>query len=306
MKLKNEVIISVLLFLNTQINAQENFKLAGIASALYPKTTFKDNALTQEYSITEHAAFINLPYRFKNKKTVIINNFGFALVDIKGENVPTLSSNQHKEILYALTYGVSLIHKLNEKWNLMVNLKPALASDFEKNISADDFLFQGGLIAVKKVNQHFKIGGGITSNMRFGKPTLMPVISVNYQKGKHSIKAALPFQSNYKFSIDKKEKLKIGLKHNVNGAEFNVSRSKIANTNNHPINKIRYSRINFGATVNYNLTKFVRFELFGGYSARNQYHLIDTSNNLYDFDMTGCSFMQFGIAIATPQKRKHK
>jgi hypothetical protein len=306
MKFKNALVFIFLLFLSEQVNAQENFKLAGIASALYPKTTFKDNTFTQEYSIIEHAAFINLPYRFKNKKTVLINNFRFSWVDIEGENIPTLGSSQNKEDLYALTYGLSLIHKLNEKWVLVVNLKPTWASDFEEKLSADDFIFQGGLIATKKVNQNFNIGGGIISNMRFGKPTVLPVVSIKYKKGKHHIKALLPFQSSYQFSIDKKEKLKIGLKHNVKGAEFNVSTSNVANPSKFQINKIRYSRINVGATVNYNITKFVRFELYGGYSTMGKYNLIDKSDNLYEFDMTGGSFIQFGIGIATPQNKKPK
>ena len=55
---------------------------------------------------------------------------------------------------------MTLAHKWNEKWTLLANLKPTVASDFEQKLSSDDLIFQGAIIATRKINDKFKIGAG--------------------------------------------------------------------------------------------------------------------------------------------------
>ena len=76
------------------------------------------------------------------------------------------------------------MHQWNEKWNLAVNLTPTLSSDFEAKLSTDDFIFQGAVIATKKISSTFKIGGGLAYSARFGSPQLIPLVNLHYKNNK--------------------------------------------------------------------------------------------------------------------------
>jgi hypothetical protein len=304
-RLKNKflfLIFCALFSITNQINAQ-NFELAGIGSVTYPKSGLKSNDNPAEFSFQEYGAFINIPYKLKNEKTVIVNGLGYGRVESKGFDLPYLNYNTKRNNLNAIYYQLVFAHKLNTDWRLIIGLRPTLASDFKKNLGFQDLVFQGMGFALKQVNADFSIGGGVAYTMRFGKPFAVPVLPINYKKGKHEITAILPVKSSYKYYPGKKEKLSIGIKHFINGALFNISTSDMELQDSPELEKISYSRFNLGVAINYDITKSLRFEIFGGTSARRQYHLIDVSNNTHKFDLKNTPFFQFGIVLL-PQKKK--
>lgn len=295
------VLIISVIFMAT-LNAQD-FEFAGIGSVTYPKSGLKSNDNPAEFSFQEYGAFINMPYKLKNEKTIIINGLGYGREEIKGSDLPYLNYNMNRENLNAIYYQLVFAHRLNTDWRLIVGLKPTLASDFKKNLSFQDLVFQGMGFALKQVNERFSIGGGVAYTMRFGKPFAVPVLPINYKKGKHDITAMLPVKSSYKYYLGKKEKLSIGIKHVINGAQFSISNSDMDLQDVPEIDKISYSRFNLGAAINYDITQSLRFEIYGGTSARRQYHLIDVLSNTHKFDLNNTPFLQFGVVLL-PQKKK--
>lgn len=281
----------------------QDIEIAGISSVFYPNTGLKGSDNSAEVSFQEYGAFINIPYKFKNKKTVLVNGLGYGWIESSSSGLSFLETGKNKEQLQAIYYQLMFAHQLNNSWRLLINLRPTLASDFEHSLSADDFVLQGIGFALKKVNEHFSIGGGIAYTMRFGKPFAVPVLPLNYKKGKHNISALLPIKLTYKYSLDNKEKLSVGLKHIVNGAQFNIATPKIEKYHIPEIDKISYTRANIGATINYNITKFVQLELYGGASVRRQYNLLDKSNKTHEFNFKEAPFVQFGITLVPPKKK---
>ena len=124
---------------------------------------------------------------------------------------------------------------------------------------------------------------------------------MNYKKGKHSIEALLPVKSTYKYTVDKNERLNIGMRHVANGGEFNLSAP--GNNNLNSIDKIRYTRVNLGVGIDYNITKMINIDLFAGVSMRRQYDLNDTFDELYEFDLEESPFIQLGITLTPPKKK---
>jgi hypothetical protein len=285
-----------------KLNAQ-NFEFAGISSVTYPKTKLKDSESPAEFSFQEYGAFINIPFKLKNEKTFIINGLGYGRVESKGSDLPYFNYNIKRENLNAIYYQLAFAHKLKADWTLIIGLRPTLASDFKTSISFDDFVFQGIGFALKQVNERFSIGAGVAYTMRFGKPFAVPILPINYKKGKHDITAMLPVKSSYKYYLGKKEKLSIGIKHVIYGALFNISTSDMELQDVPEIDKISYSRFNLGVAINYDITKSLRFEIYGGTSARRQYHLIDVLSNTHKFDLKNTPFFQLGIVLL-PQKKK--
>lgn len=274
----------------------QDFKLAGIQYNNYQKSEIKNDSGSQEISFQEFGATINFPKKLKNDKTVLVNGFGYSFVEASLDNA-LFSFDENNEKLQTFYYQLTLLYQWNEKWNIALNLKPTLASDFETKLSSDDFIFQGGATATRKFSSTFKLGGGLAYSARLGSPQLIPLVNLQYENNKHEINALLPINAKYTYSLLPSDKLELGVKYNLNGGNFNVY------SEDNSIEKINYSRINFGILANYQLTKILRLEAFGGLSAGRNYSLIDTDDTVYDFDSESAPFFSVGIVLIPPKRK---
>ncbi|WP_157941197.1 DUF6268 family outer membrane beta-barrel protein [Arenibacter catalasegens] len=274
----------------------QDFKLAGIRYNNYQQSEIKNDAGNQEISFQEFGAFVNFPKKLKNDKTFLINGFGYGFVEASFDN-PLFQPIQNEEKLQTFYYQLSLLHQWNEKWNLAVNLTPTLASDFEGDLNSDDFIFQGAAFATRKINTNFKIGGGVAYSARLGTPRLIPLVNLHYKNNRHQINALLPVNLKYTYSLLPNEKLELGMKFNLNGANFNVS------SEDNSIDKINYSRANVGVLIDYQATKMIRLEAFGGLSGVRNYSLIDMDGTEFDFDSEAAPFFSVGIVLVPPKRK---
>lgn len=107
----------------------------------------------------------------------------------------------------------------------------------------------------------------------------------------------MPINAKYTYSLLPSNKLDLGVKYNLNGGNFNVY------SEDNSIDKINYSRINFGVLADYQLTKILRLEVFGGLSAGRNYKLIDADDTAYDFDSEPAPFFSVGIVLVPPKRK---
>ncbi|MBI9070129.1 MAG: hypothetical protein JEY94_00935 [Melioribacteraceae bacterium] len=289
------VVLIAFITLSQNSNAQD-FELAGIKYAYYPKAAIKDVSENREISFHEFNAFVNIPMKFKNQKTGLVHGFGYGFVEAAFNNSSPDEASKPKKNLHAFYYQLRLVHKWNEKWSLLVALKPTIASDFEQKLSSEDLIFQGAVIATRTINNKLKIGAGVVYGAQWGSPRVLPVVSINYKNDRHSLNTLLPMDIKYTYSLFPEEKLKLGLRYTRNGANFNVSGSDMAE-----IDKINYSRANIGVLANYKLTTILRIEAFGGISTGRKYRFVDFDNNEHDFDSKAAPFFSVGIVFVSPQ-----
>ncbi|MBT4919335.1 MAG: hypothetical protein HON09_07680 [Flavobacteriaceae bacterium] len=293
---KASITLLFVLAFNNTMNAQD-FKLAGVHYNNYLASDVKNTEDNQETKFQEFGAFVNFPKKLKNNKTVLVNGFGYGFVETT-INDPLFQFNENDKKLQQFYYQLTLLHQWNEKWNVALNLKPTLASDFEAKLSVDDFIFQGAVVATRKLSSSFKLGGGLAYSARLGTPRLIPVVNLQYKKNRHEINALLPVKAKYTYSILPEEKLQLGLQYALNGANFNV------HSDDNSIDKINYSRANFGVVGQYQLTNMLRLEAFGGLSAGRTYSIIDNDTTIYDFDSESAPFFSIGIVLVPPKRKK--
>jgi hypothetical protein len=285
-------------FIFLKASYSQDFKLAGIHYVNYPKSEIKDVSRNQKTSFQEFGAFVNFPKKLKNNKTTLINSFGYGFVEATMYNFTQPQTNEYEIKLQEFYYQLILLHKWNEKWSSLVNLKPTLASDFGQKLSSDDFTFQGAVIATRKLSSTFKIGGGVANTMRFGTSKVLPVFNLHYKNNKHQINALLPLNFKYTYALLPEEKLEVGIKYTLNGANFNIADDNLPN-----IDKINYSRANIGMLANYHFTKIFRLEAYGGLSTNRKYNLVGTNDNVIDFDSKTAPFFNVGIVLISPKRK---
>lgn len=294
----NFTVALVAFIILSQNSIAQDFKLAGLYYANYPKAAIKDVSGSQEISFREFGAFINFPKKFKNDKTALINGVGYGYVEATMYNFPSLPTSEYQKKLQAFYYQLMLLHKWNKKWSLSANLKPTIASDFEEKLSSDDFVFQGAVIVTRTMNDKFKIGGGVVSSTRWGSPAVFPVVNIHYKNNRHDLNALLPLNIKYTYSLLPEEKLKLGAKYALNGANFNIHSSDMAE-----IDKINYSRANIGFLVDYKLSKILRLETYGGISAMRLYRMVDNDGHVNEYDSNAAPFFNVGIVLVPPKRK---
>jgi len=300
---KKQSYLLLTLLLITRWTIAQSPAVAGFNFGFLPPSKPQDIATAAEFSFQEYSAFIKIPCKFRNSKTVVNNALDYSFLNSSVYGLATHHSEAYSVEFHRWRYNLQLLHVFEKKWRLVVSLRPTLSSDFKSQLSGDDFMLQGFALSSKKVNEVFSVGGGLAYNTRFGKPSLLPTMLVSLKRGRHQISLLLPMQSSYQFTIGQKNKLMIGLKHTFNGGQFNITASSPKNRDNSEADKVSYSRMNLGATLNYNLTKLMEFEIFGGVSLRRKYTFLDTYEKLYEFNLKNTPFVQASINLVPARRR---
>ncbi len=293
-----------LLFLGLLIAAKglfaQSFQLAGLSYSSFAKTQISNSPTNQEIEFQEFNFFAKLPIKFKNQKTILLNTLRYGLIQPTVYNSPLFVDAKTAKNLHSFTLSLTLVQKLGKNWSAIAAFTPTLASDFGDKLSGDDFLFQGTLLASKKLNDRWTLGGGLIYTTQLGDPQFLPAAQLRYLHNRHFINVLLPSFVNYLYQVDDPKKWRVGFRLATNGGNFNVSNKSLSKVLLNPINKFIYSRVNAGAVVNYQLTKTMLLEAFGGISVARKYKLEDASKAFYNYPSENGGFFNIGI-ILTPQ-----
>lgn len=288
-----------LILLGLKVQAQD-MKLAGLEYFSYPKVKFKDDASGNKASFNEAGAFVSFPKMLKDKKTILINGIQYGAVQttIYDNNLSTENEMTFQKISYSFTY----IHRYNDKWTFIGRLSPTLASDFVDKLSGDDFILQGSAMVTKKYNEKVIGGAGLIYTMRFGKPLLFPAIQYQYKSGRHALNAYLPIFVNYVYQTGREDKIGLGFRAAVNGANFNASSKSFSSDTQ--MDRFNYARANIGPFVNYQLTKTLLVEASGGLSTMRMYQFEDLAGSKYKYNSESGGYFNIGIVLIPPHVKK--
>ena len=297
------LVFSALFLLQYENSMTQNHQLAGFSYIFYPNSGLKDDARDTKFAFQEYGGFVKIPYRFKNKKTIIVNGLSYACLYGYISNHSIKYDGDNTEKLQFLTFQTIVAHKLRDDLNIVFSLRPTIASDFEERLSWDDFIMQGFLFLSKQHSENLSIGLGLANTIRLGKTLVIPIIPFRYTKNKHSLNTMLPLKLDYIYCIDHNEKLKMGFRETVNGGNINITASYNANSTIPEIDKINYSRINLSPVFYYNITKYIQIEILGGISIRRRYNLLDIEGTTHKMYLKEAPFLQLGMFF-TPPKNK--
>lgn len=282
--------------------AAQNFQMAGIGYANYAKTNIKESSSNESVKFQEFSFFAKLPIKFKNQKTLLMNTARYGLVQATNYHSPLFVEDENTKNLHSVSWSMALIQNLNQKWTVIAVLTPTLASDFEEKLSSDDFLFQGTLLLSRKLNDKWTLGGGAVYTTQLGTPQFLPAVQLRYANEKHFISVLLPSVANYLYRIDEKQKWHVGFRLATNGGNFNVNNHDFTEVIPNSIDKLIYSRVNLGPVVNYQLTKSLQLEVFGGMSAGRKYKLEAASKVFTNYNAENGGFFNLSLFVTPPAK----
>jgi len=291
-----------LILLLSSVNLFSQIQLAGIKYTNYSKVKVEEGTNDQEVSFQEMDVFLNLPIKFKDQKTVLINGFRYGFIQAQTFNTPIFSLEDDTKNFHSISYDLTLLHSWNPKWTWMVKLRPTLASDFVQDVSSDDFLFLGTTMIMRRFSDKFLIGAGLAYTTQTGEPLVLPVAKLKFENRKNIIDVLFPSHIKYLRKMGATKKLHVGLQAELNGGNFNVSFSEFVASDPKSIDKLIYSRVNVGPVVNVRLAKILKLELFGGYTVNRTFKFSDFDDTEYQFNSENGPFFQIGLSLTSPKK----
>lgn len=281
----------------------QDLKLAGVEYLTYPKVRLKKDAGNYEAYFREFGAFASFPKKLKNNKTILLNGFQYGFVSATSVN--TTTQTEKTQQFHKIAYALNVIHKVDERWTIIGRLSPTLASDFNDKLSWKDFLMQGSFIVTKQIKENVIAGAGLVYTTRLGRPLLLPGLQYQLKSDKQALNIFIPAFINYAYSVGTDDKIKIGFRATVNGANFNTASNNFSMGTQ--VDRLNYARANLGPFANYRLTKMIQIEAYGGLSTMRMYQFVDVHGEKYKYNSNSGAFFNIGLALVPPSlgaKRK--
>lgn len=217
------------------------------------------------------------PIRFK--KLIIMNGFGLDLhkFNYDNDNIASLDN------FYNINYTLIARCKFSDKWAVNTSVSPILLSNLESNLSLDDFLLNGRIVAertfLRKKEGYFRVALGLGYLTMNGTTQVKPIASIKSRLNeKWSFVLGVP-NTYVKYDISKKHTIKTLLDLN----DFS------ANLNNLTITNGVYSKAVFTVTsvsleYNYWFKEPFGVMVRATQAVYNSYELRNNNNNdIYDF-----------------------
>jgi hypothetical protein len=126
--------------------------------------------------------------------------------------------------LHSLNLPIELRQKIGNGWQVNLQAKPGIASNWQSGINSKDFLFQGFgyLSKAFKEDESLVLGLGLSYNTLLGKPAFLPLIDFYWQTEKFKIDAFLPYYGGIYYLPS--QKIEIGLQGRMQGNRYNLNK----------------------------------------------------------------------------------
>jgi len=197
--------------------------------------------------------------------------------------------------LHKLILSFTGLHKWNEKWTAVTWLRPGTGSDFREETTSGYMLFEAALLTLKKQNKHLLIGGGVAYTNYVGRNTVVPLLFVDYKKGKHTIDAIMPSYGKYYYQLNEKYHLHLGLSFAFSSGTYNTTLEPYSLFDTTPINDVVFAQFHTGPILKARFAKSIQLEIYGGVAGFRQINFRDNQKRPIKIAPMNNGFLQVGL-----------
>jgi len=274
--------VFLLMIVSTKGKAQEveTFE-ANISSTLNNSNSvgFKNASIT-----------INLPLSLK--KGILTNSLLFSNYNLDYNSDETIKTNTI-ENLKTFKYSLGYSHLINNKWSIKTRISPTISSNFESELTIDDFFINGSLI-FNRLNKNNHIRIGIVYNTSFGTKKAIPILSYSRNLNNSvSYTLGMPI-TKIEYFINKTNSANLYLK--PKGFYSNISDNLIFDVNKNG-DKIKYQSMLSGFKYSHDVDEFWNLSFDIGYQFSSKYELLNNNKSVYKFKTNDSFFIGFNLKL---------
>ncbi len=247
---------------------------------------------TQDLEIRVATFSVNLsaPMVLSGGKTVLVNQLSYHRFDLDYNNWDNQQGGNRIENVQGAEYGFTLVRQLSRKWNLTAVVTPGFHSDFQDDLSYDDFNFQSAVIFGRRYSENFSLGFGFAYSLKFGQPLPLPFLTLQWTDGSSSrVDLLLPAYAEFWYLHG--PKVEIGLAARVQGSRYHGSPARYLVENP----QMRYSVGTAGPSVKLNLSGGLRVVVDGGVTFLRRFEFFDGDNEQASLNLRQRAFVKVGV-----------
>ena len=234
----------------------------------YPTSRSQDlpeNVEPAETRVQNIALSLGVPIQFKSSGTLLFPSFKYnaLLLDRRPELDPQLNA------LHNPALQLVVLQKLSESWTGLAIVSGGLASDLKGDLTRDDAVFTGSLIASYAFSDDFSLGGGVTYDRRTGDLQPLPLVQLNWHLTERlRISGVVP--ANVIIVWRASEPITLGLSGGLQGNRYHLDEE----TWGIDEAEVAYSVIQAGPTIAYHVNRLLHLEVTGGWTIRRRAELL--------------------------------
>ncbi len=261
----------------------------------YQKFDDPDSAALEgvEVQVTALNLEASYPLVFSQGRTVLVNQIFYQLREIDYRNWGAeLGEEPHLKRLHAVKYTLTLRHVLSQKWYLLTLTTPGLASDFEADITGDDFTYEAAVVFVRQFSERWALGFGAAYSNQFGEPLPLPVLAFEWNNGSN-LRANGIVPVNLEFWYLPRPNLELGLVLKADGNRYHGDPDIYGVDNPLGI----YSALTVGPSARIHLSKAMHLNVEGGFIPFHRFEFYDGDKEASDYSLRPGAYLRAGIQI---------
>jgi hypothetical protein len=268
------IVVACSLFSTSAAHAQlGDFKLAAASYEYYPNARATQNALNPEGNDVAFQSFkaqLTVPITIAKDRTIFIPGFRYYALDI----IPDDGTSQDApaaqvDALHALMLKAGLWHRFTESWAVFASVSAGVASDFGGELSTDDLVFAGHLIALWTLLPEFTIGAGIGYDRRTGELAPLPLVALDWQPSdRFMVRGVVPELLAIRWCAI--QWLTLGLEGALEGERYHLDDSDLEDMEV----EVAYSIIKAGAAATVHCAARIHTRVYGGIAASRRFEIL--------------------------------
>jgi len=242
----------------------------------------------QTSSWNTNAAF---PLMFGNGKIIIYNNLAYQRVDFSYKNFPVDGAKIKQA--HSIQFSSFMIDSLSEKWAFVLAVTPGLASDFEGDITMDDFTLQAVTGFIRRYSKTFQLGAGLAYVRDFGTPLPMPFIYLDWIiSPKLHLGGLVPLDMALTYNFNKM--IDLGFAFKVKGDRYHGD-PDLFNPTKNP--QMEYSEGTLSPFVRLHFTQWLHLNIEGGFAAYRNFEFLDGDKKAESYDLKQTGYLRAGLVL---------
>ena len=256
-------------------------KIDGQPAAELTDSQIRSNA------VTVRASF---PWVFSEGRTVLINEIFYQRREFSYKSFP--DGDPAINDIHDVNYTLMLQHDLSQRWTMLTIVTPGLASDFEADLSRDDFTFEVAAIFIRQFSEQFSFGFGAAYSTQFGEPIPLPVLAFDWNIGTNlRWNTILPVSSEFWYQSS--GRLQLGLALGVDGNNYRGDPEIFGVADP----QLRYSVMTFGPSARYRLANRLQLTVDSGFIGLHRFEFYDGDDAQASFSMKPSVFFRAGFVF---------
>lgn len=240
-----------------------------------------------EVKLSKFRTAFTYPVIFSQGTTILLNEISYQQIRFDYRNTTSLL-----ERLHSVGYTLTMLHHMSEKWSILAMGKASLASDFEVDISIDDFSFQTAVALNRHFCQRFSIGLGAAYSAQFGSAVPMPLLILDWNNGaKWSAKAILP--SSLEFWYSHSQRIDLGLLVTGDGDNFRFDPGSYRDTSPEP--ELRYTMMTVGLATKLAISKRICLNIETGIISLHRFEFYSGDEEIVSNDLVPSQYVRLGL-----------